>query len=45
MPGDVEDRMFFSYDVGPIHFISISTEYYYFLDQGPQPQKSQYRRA
>ena len=33
MPGDLEDRMYFSYNIGPIHFISISTEYYYFLDQ------------
>ena len=33
MPDDVQDRMFFSFDIGNIHFISISTEYYYFLDQ------------
>ena len=33
MPDDVDDRMFFSFNVGSIHFISISTEYYYFLDQ------------
>jgi hypothetical protein len=33
MPGDTDDRMYFSYNVGPIHFVSISTEYYYFLDE------------
>ena len=33
MPDDVQDRMFFSFDIGNIHFISINTEYYYFLDQ------------
>ena len=25
--------MFFGFDIGPVHFISISTEYYYFLDE------------
>lgn len=34
MPGDVEDRMYFSWKLGPVHFISISTEYYYFLNYG-----------
>ena len=30
MPGDEKKNMFFSFDIGPVHFASISTEYYYF---------------
>lgn len=33
MPGNSEN-LFYSYDVGPIHFISFSTEVYYFLEYG-----------
>ncbi|XP_050344414.1 acid phosphatase type 7 isoform X1 [Nymphalis io] len=33
MPGPYES-MFYSFDLGPIHFISISTEFYYFLEFG-----------
>nr|CAD7595216.1 unnamed protein product [Timema genevievae] len=33
MPGDTEG-LWYSFDVGPIHFISISTEVYYFLEYG-----------
>ena len=29
MPGDHHNNMFFSFDIGPVHFVSISTEYYY----------------
>ena len=36
MPGDEDNRMFFSFDIGPVHFASISTEYYYFLNYGMQ---------
>ena len=25
--------MFYSFNLGPIHFVSINTEYYYFMDQ------------
>lgn len=33
MPGDSES-MFYSFDLGPVHFVSISTEFYYFLNYG-----------
>ena len=26
--------MFYSFDIGPVHFVSISTEFYYFLNFG-----------
>ncbi|CAK1543301.1 unnamed protein product [Leptosia nina] len=28
------ESMFYSFDIGPVHFVSISTEYYYFLEFG-----------
>ncbi|XP_047520844.1 acid phosphatase type 7 isoform X3 [Pieris napi] len=28
------ESMFYSFDLGPVHFVSISTEYYYFLEFG-----------
>ena len=42
MPNDVEDRMFFSFNVGPAHFISINTEYYYFPHLGEDSVKHQF---
>ncbi|XP_063624902.1 acid phosphatase type 7 isoform X1 [Cydia splendana] len=33
MPGGTES-MFYSFDLGPVHFVSISTEYYYFFQWG-----------
>ncbi|XP_045500015.1 acid phosphatase type 7 isoform X1 [Colias croceus] len=32
MPG--HESLFYSFDLGPVHFISISTEFYYFLEYG-----------
>ena len=29
-----DSAMFYSFDLGPIHFISLNTEYYYFLNYG-----------
>jgi len=42
MPGDEEEQMFFSFNVGPVHFVSISTEYYYFLEYGTDQMVNQY---
>jgi hypothetical protein len=33
MPG-LPDRMFYSYNVGPVHFVSINTEVYYIIFNG-----------
>jgi len=41
MPGD-NKNMFFSFNIGPVHFISISTEFYYFLNYGLKPVIAQY---
>ncbi len=42
MPGDDEKRMFYSFNLGPVHFVSISTEYYYFVEYGTQQMVNQY---
>ena len=42
MPGDSES-MFFSFDVGPVHFVSISTEFYYFTNYGMKMVANQYK--
>ena len=41
MPGGTES-IYYSFDMGPVHFISISTEYYYFTDFGTEQVFSQY---
>jgi len=41
MPGRQED-MFFSFDLGPVHFVSISTEFYYYLNFGVSQVVRQY---
>jgi len=41
MPGD-NRNMFFSFDIGPVHFVSVSTEFYYFLNYGLKPVIAQY---
>ena len=35
--------MFYSFDLGPVHFISLNTEYYYFLNYGGLPLIRQYK--
>lgn len=42
MPGGSEN-LFFSFDLGPVHFISITTEVYYFLQYGIKPLVMQYQ--
>lgn len=41
MPGPHES-MFYSFDLGPVHFISISTEFYYFLEYGTKMVANQF---
>ncbi|XP_023035328.1 acid phosphatase type 7 isoform X2 [Drosophila willistoni] len=41
MPGNTEN-MFYSFDVGPVHFISFSTEFYYFTQYGLKQIVMQY---
>ncbi len=42
MPGQTES-MFFSFDMGPVHFISLSTEFYYFTNYGMKMVANQYK--
>ncbi|XP_076046794.1 acid phosphatase type 7 [Oratosquilla oratoria] len=37
------ESLFFSFDMGPIHFISVNTEAYYFLQYGLKPLSRQYQ--
>lgn len=41
MPGNA-DSLMYSFDMGPVHFISISTEFYYFLEYGLKLVVGQY---
>lgn len=41
MPGH-EGSLFYSFDIGPIHFVSISTEVYYFVEYGLKLIPNQY---
>ncbi|XP_018324347.1 acid phosphatase type 7 [Agrilus planipennis] len=41
MPGS-PDNIMYSFNMGPVHFISISTEVYYFLNYGIKPMVFQY---
>lgn len=41
MPGGYENMMY-SFNLGPAHFISITTEFYYFLYYGIKPVVLQY---
>jgi hypothetical protein len=43
MPGDDEERMFYSFNLGPVHFVSISTEFYYYVEYGTDQMVNQYR--
>jgi hypothetical protein len=41
MPGNHES-MFYSWNVGPVHFIAVSTEFYYYLQYGIKPLIEQF---
>lgn len=41
MPGN-SDSLYYSFNMGPVHFISISTELYYFLNYGLKQLSNQY---
>ncbi len=40
---DGSENMFYSFDVGPVHFVSVSTEFYYYLNYGLQMVERQFR--
>lgn len=42
MPGG-SDSLYYSFNIGPVHFISISTEVYYFMNYGLKTLVSQYQ--
>lgn len=43
MPKHVDtESLFYSWDMGPIHFIAVNTEAYYFLQYGVKPLSRQY---
>lgn len=42
MPGKSEG-LYYSFDLGPVHFVAISTEVYYYLNYGFQPLIKQYK--
>lgn len=42
MPGEAEN-LYYSYDVGPVHFVSVTTEPYYFLQYGLKVLDNQFR--
>ncbi len=43
MPGGDGQGQFFSFDVGPVHMVFISTEFYYYMEWGFQQIVNQYR--
>ena len=42
MPGD-GDSLYYSFNMGPVHFIAISTEVYYFMNYGLKTLINQYQ--
>ena len=41
MPED-DNKMFYSFNLGPVHLISISTEFYFYLEYGMDQLINQY---
>ena len=37
-----DNNHFFSFNIGPVHIISFSTEFYYFIEYGIEQVKAQY---
>jgi len=42
MPGGSGNNMFFSFNLGPVHFVSFSSEYYYYVQWGWEMIAQQY---
>ena len=43
MPEHQTGDMFFSFDVGPVHFVSVSTEFYYYVNYGFKMVANQFK--
>lgn len=43
MPGDENKKMFFSFNMGPIHFVSIATELLFYVNYGLVPIVEQFK--
>ncbi len=37
------ENMFYSIDIGPVHFIAVSTEFYYYTNYGMKMVANQYK--
>ena len=43
MPESSPGDMFYSFDVGPVHLVSVSTEFYYYVNYGFKMVANQYK--
>ena len=43
MPGDENERMYYSFNMGPVHFVSIATELWFYVQYGLVPIVEQYK--
>lgn len=43
MPGDENKQMFYSFNMGPVHFVSVATELWFYVQYGLVPIVEQYK--